>query len=148
MPIYQYDCSGCQRRVDVFFRSISRVTDPVCPECGGKQLKRVMSKVLRARSDSDRLNAIDMNQELGRLNSNSVGDFSRWAKDMGRRYDSELGSDFSQLAAKADNGDDPVERVDAGHTLRYRVEQAKHKARRGSSAADEAPADPYDPYTP
>lgn len=143
MPIYQYDCAGCQRRVDVFFRSISRVTDPVCPECGGKQLKRIMSKVMRARSDSDRLDDIDVNQELGRLNSNGVGDFSRWAKDMGRRYDSALGSDFSKLAAKADNGEDPVERIDAGHTLRYRLEQAKFGAKRGAGDAGEAPADPY-----
>ncbi|MGE3857889.1 MAG: zinc ribbon domain-containing protein, partial [Dehalococcoidia bacterium] len=70
MPIYQYDCPSCQKRVDVFFRSISKVAaNPVCPECGGKKLKRVMSRVLRARSDADRIDDIDINQELGRLDS-------------------------------------------------------------------------------
>ncbi len=143
MPIYQYDCSGCQQRVDVLFRSISRVTDPVCPECGGKDLKRVMSKVMRARSDSDRIAGIDMNQELGRLDSMGIGDFARWTKDLGRKYDGSLGSDFSSLAAKAEAGEDPVERVDAAHTLRYRLEQAQRKARPSTDDMGDAPDDPY-----
>lgn len=143
MPIYQYDCSKCEKRVDVFFRSISKVTDPVCPECGGKKLKRVMSKVMRARSDADRIDDIDVNQELGRLNSMGVGDFARWTKDLGKRYDGALGSDFSSLAAKAEAGEDPVERVDAAHTLKYRLQQAKRGAKPSASDMGDAAPDPY-----
>ena len=146
MPIYQYDCPKCEKRVDVFFRSISKVTDPVCPECGGKKLKRVMSKVMRARSDADRIDDIDINQELGRLGgSMGVGDFARGSRDLGKRYDGALGSDFGSLSAQADAGQDPVERVDAGHALRYRLEQAKMKAteKKRPKASDLPPADPY-----
>ena len=128
MPIYQYDCAGCRRRVDIFFRSISSVGKPVCPACGDKKLKRVMSQVARARSAADRVDSIDINQELGRVDSRDPGSFARWARRMGRDYDHELGSDFTQLADRADAGDDPVERVDVAHTLRYRVEQAKRGA--------------------
>lgn len=143
MPIYQYDCSSCRKRVDVFFRSISKVTEPTCPECGGHDLKRVMSKVMRARSDADRIDGIDINQELGRLDSTGVGDFARWSKDLGRRYDGALGSDFGSLAAKAEAGDDPVERVDAAHTLRYRLEQAKRNRRPSAADMGDAAPDPY-----
>ena len=40
---------------------------------------------------------------------------------------------------------DPVERVDAGHALRYRLEQAKMKAteKKRPKASDLPPADPY-----
>ena len=145
MPIYQYDCSTCKKRVDVFFRSISRVTDPVCPECGGKKLKRLISKVMRARSDADRIASVDINQEMAHLGgSRDVGDFAKWAKKMGRQYDGALGSDFGQLAAKAENGEDPVERIDAAHTLRYRMGKAFDEATRPKR--DDGPPPSDDPY--
>ena len=145
MPIYQYDCAGCGRRVDVFFRSISRVADPACPECGGKQLKRAVSQVARRRSQLDRVNSINIDQELGHLDGTDVGSFARWARRMGEQYDGELGSDFSHLADKADAGEDPLERIDPGHTLRYRLEQARNAATPAPEDAG-APADPYAPY--
>src|SRR5262245_33475340 len=45
MPIYEYRCADCERKVSVFFRSFSTVTDPVCPRCGGARLTRLMSRV-------------------------------------------------------------------------------------------------------
>ena len=47
MPIYEYHCEDCDGEVDIFFLSISDVeqTAPECPECGGKKLNRIMSKV-------------------------------------------------------------------------------------------------------
>jgi putative FmdB family regulatory protein len=45
MPIYEYRCADCARKVSVFFRSFSAVADPVCPRCGGTRLTRLMSRV-------------------------------------------------------------------------------------------------------
>ena len=141
MPIYQYDCAGCRRHVDVFFRSVSKVSAPVCPECGGVDLKRVVSQVARARSESERLDSIDLNQELGRLESGDAAGFSRWARRVGREYDGELGSEFSALADKTDAGEDPIERVDPGHTLRYQVEKRRAQVEgSGDGGAGSAPA--------
>jgi putative FmdB family regulatory protein len=134
MPIYQYDCPGCRRRVDVFFRSVSKVGQAACPECGGTDLKRVVSQVARTRSDRERLDAIDLNQELGRLESGDVAGFSRWARRVGREYDGELGSEFSTLADRADAGDDPIERVDPAHTLRYQVQKRRASLEGGSDS--------------
>ena len=132
MPIYQYDCASCSRRVDVFVRSASSTAKPACPECGGKKLTRVMSSFVRARTAGQRLDDIDFNQEMGRLGSGDVGDFARWAKRMGREYDGELGSEFSQMAEKAEAGQDPIERVDPGFTLKHRIEK-----RRGEIASSD-----------
>lgn len=127
MPIYQYDCASCERRVEVFFRSAKAVTEPSCPECGGDQLKRVISRVARLRSSGQRLSDIDLNQELGRLDGSDQGNFARWARRMGDQFDDELGSDFGDLADRADAGEDPIERVDPAHALRHRVDKAKDK---------------------
>ena len=38
MPIYEYRCQDCRRRVSLFFRSFSDIEDePTCPRCGGTQ---------------------------------------------------------------------------------------------------------------
>ena len=50
MPIYEYRCADCRRRVSVFFRSLGTVTDPTCPQCGGSKLTRLMSRVAVHRS--------------------------------------------------------------------------------------------------
>ncbi len=127
MPIYQYDCATCERQVEVFFRSAKNATDPVCPECGGRELKKRISRVARVRSSSQRLGDIDLDQELGRLDSQDPADFSRWARRMGEQYDDELGSDFGELADRADAGDDPIERADPGHALSSRLSKAKEQ---------------------
>ncbi len=127
MPIYQYDCASCDRRVEVFFRSAKAASEPVCPECGSRDLKRVMSRFARVRSAGQRVGDIDVDHELGRLEGGDDGDFARWARRMGDQFDDELGSDFGDLADRADAGEDPVERVDPAHTLRHRVERAKER---------------------
>ena len=46
MPIYEYSCGQCQRRVEVFQRQ-SRETDgslPACPRCGARALRSVFSR--------------------------------------------------------------------------------------------------------
>ena len=35
MPIYEYDCSDCRRRVSVLVRTIATASDARCPRCGG-----------------------------------------------------------------------------------------------------------------
>ena len=132
MPIYQYDCAGCDRRVDVFFRSVSSAGDPACPQCGSAELSRVMSAFARTRSSSDRVASIDFSQEMGRLGTGSERDFAKWAKRMGREYDGELGSNFSELAEKAESGEDPIERVDPGFKLQHEINKSKKKSGGGS----------------
>jgi putative FmdB family regulatory protein len=141
MPIYQYDCSGCDSRVEVFFRSVKSVGDAECPECGSADLARVVSQVARGRSAGQRLDDVDFNQEMGRLESGDVGGFARWTRQMGERYDEELGSDFRDMADRADAGEDPIERVDVEHTLRYALERKRQEISDDSSGSGSTTAD-------
>lgn len=127
MPIYQYDCGDCERAVEIFFRSAAKATDPRCPECGSARLQRRISKVARVRSTGQRLDDINIAEELGHLESKDERGFSRWAKQMGDKFDGELGSNFRELAQKADSGLNPVERSDVKFTLENSIRRAKEK---------------------
>ncbi|MDA1239883.1 MAG: zinc ribbon domain-containing protein [Chloroflexi bacterium] len=128
MPIYQYDCSACQRRVDLFFRSIKAVVDhPACPECGSTKMKKAVSRIAKARSDREAIDSIDFDQELGRLESGDERGFAKWAQRLGEQYDGALGTDFGALAERTMAGEDPSDRVDPAFTIKNRVRRAKEQ---------------------
>jgi putative FmdB family regulatory protein len=43
MPVYEYRCEACGEGFDLFVRSPSRQTDPVCPKCGSCRVKKAVS---------------------------------------------------------------------------------------------------------
>jgi putative FmdB family regulatory protein len=132
MPIYQYDCAGCERRVDVFFRSVNTQARPTCPECGSRKLTRVMSQFARGRSDYDRLAETDFEEAESILEKGGEREFSRWARQAGAEYDEVLGTNYRELADRTDAGEKPLDRIDAGHTFRHKVAEGAAKIERKS----------------
>ena len=57
MPIYEYRCHDCSRRVSIFWRTFSDADagTPACPRCGGANLTRLVSRVRMVRSGESRL---------------------------------------------------------------------------------------------
>ncbi len=57
MPIYEYYCFDCRKRVAVFFRSMSTASDDAarCPHCEGAQLRRMVSRVAVLKSEDSRM---------------------------------------------------------------------------------------------
>ena len=54
MPIYEYRCADCRKKVSVFFRSFSAVDQEQarCPICQGTHLTKMVSKVRVMRGTS------------------------------------------------------------------------------------------------
>lgn len=101
MPIYEYLCQDCRRRVSIFVRSISSPGKPVCPRCGGEHLERLMSRFARVRSEDDRLDALADPSSFGGLDENDPKSVARWAKKMGGELGDDLGEDFDQMMEEA-----------------------------------------------
>lgn len=109
MPIYEYLCEDCHRRVSLLIRSISNPPKPVCPRCGGKKLERLMSRFARVRSEEARLDALGDPSAFGDLDDSDPASVARWAKKMGKEMGEDLGEDFDQVveeAMEADAGGD------------------------------------------
>ena len=137
MPIYQYDCAGCDRRVDVFFRSVNSSARAKCPECGSQKLTRVMSAFAQVRSDVERLASTDFVAAEAALEKGGEREFSRWARRAGAEYDEVLGTNYRELAERTDAGEKPIDRIDAGHTFKHKVAEGEAKLRRKSRKASD-----------
>jgi putative FmdB family regulatory protein len=65
MPIYEYRCGDCNRRVSLFYQSISLAEAQQdaarCPQCGGAHLSRLVSRFSVLRPDPhSRQDPVDM----------------------------------------------------------------------------------------
>jgi putative FmdB family regulatory protein len=101
VPIYEYHCQDCRRRVSLLVRSISKPGVPICPRCGGKHLERLMSRFTRVRSEEDRMDALADPSALGGLDENDPKSVARWAKKMGKEMGEDLGEDFDEVMEQA-----------------------------------------------
>jgi len=52
VPIYEYRCLDCRKKISIFFRSMSAVANPKCPECNGTNLERLFSRIVVRRGGS------------------------------------------------------------------------------------------------
>ena len=109
MPIYEYGCYDCRKRVNIFFRSFSEVAtrEPTCPRCGGTHLKRLISKVAFVRSEESRLeNLADPGGQSG-LDENDPKSIARWMKKMSSEMGEDLGPEFNEVVDRLEAGEDP-----------------------------------------
>jgi putative FmdB family regulatory protein len=59
MPIYEFECLGCDGQFQSLIMKEGEMDRLICPGCGGKNLKRLISRVAYHMSEQDRLNAFD-----------------------------------------------------------------------------------------
>ena len=109
MPIYEYGCYDCRKRVNVFFRSFSDVEtqEAVCPRCGGTNLKRLVSKVAVVRSEESRLENLADPSSLAGLDENDPKSIARWMRKMGSEMGEDLGDEFDEVVDRLEAGEDP-----------------------------------------
>ena len=98
MPIYEYRCTGCGRKVTVLTLRVSEQVDPVCEHCGSRKLTRLMSRFAMVRSEEARLDDLADPSALSGLDENDPKSMARWMRKMGR----EIGEDSSELDEMAD----------------------------------------------
>ena len=98
MPIYEYRCAGCRRKVTVLTLRVSEQVDPVCEHCGSRDLTRLMSRFAMVRSEDARLDDLADPSSLSGLDENDPKSMARWMRKMGK----ELGEDSTELDEMAD----------------------------------------------
>jgi len=101
MPIYEYECGDCRRRVSLLVRSLAAAASPACPRCGGTHLTRIMSRFATVKSEDARLESLTDSASFGDLDENDPGSVARFMKKMGREFGDDLGDDFESAVDEA-----------------------------------------------
>ena len=101
MPIYEYECHGCRRRVSVLVRSFAAAAEARCPRCGGGELTRLMSRFAMVKSEDARLDALGDEASYGDLDENDPRSVARFMKRMGDEMGEDLGEDVDAAMDEA-----------------------------------------------
>jgi putative FmdB family regulatory protein len=106
MPIYEYRCGGCRRKVTVLTLRVSEEVSPSCEHCGSRDLARLMSRFAMLRSDEDRMD--DLGDDAGDLDESDPKSVARWMRKMGKELGDDAGGDFDEMVdeLEAGGGDD------------------------------------------
>jgi putative FmdB family regulatory protein len=117
MPIYEYKCGECGRRVSIFFPSFSAAESRTaagenrCPRCGSPTLTRLMSRVYTIKGDDASINDLsdDTDTLLDGLDESDPRSIARWARRMKDNMgeDLDMGPEFDHALARIEAGEDP-----------------------------------------
>jgi putative FmdB family regulatory protein len=112
MPIYEYRCTACRRKVTVLTMRVSEAVDPVCEHCGSHDLTRLLSRFAMVRSEESRLDDITSDSALADVDESDPKSMARWMKKMGSELGEDVGGDLDEMmddvgdTADADGGDE------------------------------------------
>lgn len=111
MPIYEYRCHDCRRRVSVFWRTFSEAEtqEPTCPRCGGTRLTRLVSRVRVVRSEESRLEDLADPSFLSDFDENDPRSMARLMRRMADEVGEDLGPEFEEVVDRLEAGQSPEE---------------------------------------
>jgi putative FmdB family regulatory protein len=109
MPIYEFRCQACRRRVSVFQRSISAPVNAACPHCGSSDLRRLVSRFAVVRGEDALLDGMDDDSLLSGVDENDPRSVAAWARKMGSHFGEDLGPDFDEAVERMEAGEMPDE---------------------------------------
>jgi putative FmdB family regulatory protein len=105
VPLYEYRCTACRKRVTVLTLRASEEAHPTCDRCGSPALERLMSRFAMVRSEDDRLESLSDPSQLGDLDEKDPKSMARWMKRMGSELGDELGGDdLSEMVDEMESG--------------------------------------------
>ncbi len=111
MPIYEYRCQDCKRRVSIFWRTFSEAESgtPACPRCGGTDLTRLVSRVRLVRSEESHLDDMADLSALPDFDESDPRSLGRWMRKMSAETGEDLGPEFEEVVGRLEAGQSPEE---------------------------------------
>ncbi len=100
MPIYEYFCLKCKRKMSFLVLTPSTF-QPRCKYCNGAELEQLFSRFAMPKSEEKRLESLADPTSFSGLDENDPGSVARWMKKMGKEMGEDLGGDIDQLAEEA-----------------------------------------------
>lgn len=111
MPIYEYFCLDCRKRVSVFFRTFSEASDANarCPRCEGVQLRRLVSRVAVLKSEESRLDDLADPSFMAGLENEDPRALAGFMRKMSDEMGEPLDAEMSEMVNRLESGESPEE---------------------------------------
>ncbi len=93
MPLFEYACRDCDKRFTWMSGVVADEKTPRCPACRSADLRKLISRVTRGRSDDARMEGIA--DKLENQDFDDARQLRRFAREMGREMGAETGEDLS-----------------------------------------------------
>ena len=114
MPIYEYWCHYCQRKVTLYLRSSSQASS-VCPQCGNDTLQRLISTFAVHKTDKDICDDILSDSQLTRgMLNNDPRALAEWNKRISR--DEKTAPEYEDMVGRLEVGEMPNHSMGGGET--------------------------------
>jgi putative FmdB family regulatory protein len=107
MPIYEYQCVKCRKLTSMLTTRVSEKVAAVCAHCGGKKMRRLMSRFAMPRSEESRMDSLADPSKLRDLDENDPKSVARMMKRMGTEMGDEFsGPEFDEAVQELESGGD------------------------------------------
>ena len=108
MPLYEYRCNHCRRRVTIFVRNSSGSSSVTCPNCGSSELARLFSGFSVRKSDKAVYDDILSDSQLTRgLMQSDPRALAEWNKKMSQGTDEEITPEYEEMLDRMEAGGMP-----------------------------------------
>ena len=105
MPVYEYRCNDCRRRVSLYIRGFSESPEPVCTNCGGKNLTRLFSTFARLKTDKDVYESILSDSDLVKgMMANDPRALVEWSRRM-EGTEGEKAPEYEEMMERMERGE-------------------------------------------
>ncbi|MES1147135.1 MAG: FmdB family zinc ribbon protein [bacterium] len=96
MPIYEYRCGACGKKVTLLLGMVAEPSEEKCTFCGSPELTKLVSRFRRGRTEDDRVDEMaDRLETIGE--PDSPAEMRELVKEMGRAMEEDYSDDMEEM---------------------------------------------------
>ena len=99
MPVFEFRCSRCGKKFSKLIGMTADSTAPACPTCGTTEVKKLISRFSRIKSDDERL---DDFEDAAFAAEDDPRAARRLMSEMGKELGEDSDEDFDELIDEAE----------------------------------------------
>lgn len=96
MPVYEYACLDCKKRISILLSLAERERGVACPQCGSRNLRPLVSRFRTARGEEQRLDELADRHEVSGEPDSAAG-MRDWLREAGKAMDDDMADEFEEM---------------------------------------------------
>lgn len=113
MPVYEFRCNACGRKVALRYKTVAdyESATPACPRCHSTDLTRLISRVAIRRPLTSRLFSDDVDDDTAfdDLDDADPATLGRMLREISDEVGEDMGPEFEEVVTRLERGESPEE---------------------------------------